>query len=110
MEGIVNVVIFKKGKHYDGIRPIISEHTENDGHILRKDVDIVHYLDDTGSGVHQLTHGNVRILSMNICGLSNWKLVDDVLGLHFKSFDIILLQETWSTEGDEFSLEGYEYS
>ena len=108
-EGIVNVVIFKKGKHYDGIRPIISEHTENDGHILRKDVDIVHYLDDAGSGVHQLIHGNVRILSMNICGLSNWKLVDDVLGLHFKSFDIILLQETWSTEGDEFSLGGYDY-
>ena len=32
---------------------------------------------------------------------------DDVLGTHFKKFDIILLQETWSAAGDEFNLDGY---
>ena len=36
-----------------------------------------------------------------------WKLADDVLGTHFKKFDIILLQETWSAIRDEFSLDGY---
>ena len=46
---------------------------------------------------------------MNICGLCEWKLSDDVLGTHFKKFDIILLQETWSAAGDEFHLDGYTF-
>ena len=44
---------------------------------------------------------------MNICGLSEWKLADEILGIHFKRYDIILLQETWAAEGDEFYLDDY---
>ena len=46
---------------------------------------------------------------MNICGLYEWKLADDVVGAHLKKYDIILLQETWSAEGDVFYLNGYKY-
>ena len=44
---------------------------------------------------------------MNICGLCEWKLADDVLGTQFKKFDIIPLQEMWSAAGDDFCLDGY---
>ena len=46
---------------------------------------------------------------MNVCGLSDWKLAGGILGSHFKRFDIILLQEAWSADGDEFNLNGYEF-
>ena len=46
---------------------------------------------------------------MNVCALSDWKLADGILGSHFKRFDIILLQEAWSADGDEFNLNGYEF-
>ena len=52
---------------------------------------------------------HVKILSMNICGLYQWKLADDGLGAQLKKYDIVLLQETWSAEGDVFYLDGYTY-
>ena len=45
---------------------------------------------------------------MNICGLYEWKLTD-VLGAHLKKYEITLLQETWSAEGDVFYRDDYTY-
>ena len=104
-----NVVIYKKGKHYDGIQPDVSEHTKNDCHSLREDAAVAQCRDKAATGVNGSMRGSVKILSMNICGISDWKLADDIFGLQFKRFDIILLQETWSAEGDDFCLEGYEF-
>ena len=52
---------------------------------------------------------HVKVLSMNICGLSKWKFDDDVLWNHFKNSDIIILPETWSAEGDNFCLSVYTF-
>ena len=90
-----NIVIWKVGKHYDGMKSIYPPRSlcGSDKGNLASCEDIKH----------------VKVLSMNICGLSQWKLDDDVLGNHFKNYDIILLQETWSAEGDNFYLSGYTF-
>ena len=100
------IVIWKYDKHYDAIKPICAH-----GDIIHNSESVFadfppcDMVDTRGKRVSNDTH--VKILSMNICGLCEWKLADDVLGTHFKKFDIILFQETWSAAGDEFSLDGY---
>ena len=103
-----NVVIYKKGEHYDGIKPTFSEY-EHECHRLENMIYVTHSRDNVVPDLNGSMHESVRILSMNVCGLSDWKLGDGILGSHFKRFDIILLQETWSAEGDEFNLNGYEF-
>ena len=44
----------------------------------------------------------LNICSWNINGLTQTKLSDDILGKFLTKFDIILLSETWSSEGDNF--------
>ena len=56
-----------------------------------------------------LSNSHVKLISMSVCGLSDWKLSDEILGAYFNLHDIILLQETWTSSGDVFSLNGYEY-
>ena len=104
-----NVVIYEKGEHYDGIKPIISEYKKHEYRNLSNMSDAALCRDSMASNLNGSTRESVRVLSMNVCGLSDWKLADDILGSHFKQYDIILLQETWSAEGDEFYLEGYEF-
>ena len=58
-----------------------------------------------GGDMYVISDMHVKILPMNICGLCEWKLSDDVLCTHVKKFDIILLQETWSA--DEYYLDDY---
>ena len=55
---------------------------------------VTHSWDNMVPDLNGSMHESVRILSMNVCGLSDWKLADGILGSHFKRFDIILLQET----------------
>ena len=47
---------------------------------------------DTLEGCINIKH--VKILSINMCGLYEWNLADDVLDAHLKKYEIILLQET----------------
>ena len=56
-----------------------------------------------------LTNESLRILFWNINGLSQDKLHDDILGKLCKTYDIILLAETWSKGQDDFALNGFHY-
>ena len=49
------------------------------------------------------------IKELNIHGLSQDKLSDDILGAMLKGYGIILLSETWTSDHDGFVLEGFEY-
>ena len=52
---------------------------------------------------------SLKIVTWNVKGLSQDKLNDNILGKLFKNYDIIMLSETWSTDQDDFSLDGYFY-
>ena len=100
------VIIHKYAKHYDGIRP-----TRNPVNLqvcrTTDKIGVVNQDDNSDSDIRCTNVNHVKILSMNICGLYDWKLEDGLLGSHFKKHDVILLQETWSNEGEEFHLDGY---
>ena len=57
--------------------------------------------------LNEVTRNHIELLPLNVCGLSNSKLDGDIFGSYFKKYDIILLQETWSAEGDDYLLDGY---
>ena len=65
--------------------------------------------DGLGSGTSQRELSGVKICSWNINGLTQAKLSPDILGDFLARFDIILLCETWASQGDEFELEGYKF-
>ena len=90
-----DIVIWKAGKHCDGVKSIHPP-----GSLCGSDK-------GNFASCEDIKH--MKVLWMNICGLSQWKLDDDVLGNHFKNDDIILLQETWSAEKDNFCLSGYTF-
>ena len=98
-----NVMIYKVDSHYGGIKPV-PIYIENN---RRKavDNDISEY--EIISELNEITGNHIELLSLNVCGLSKWKLDDDIFGSYFKKYDTILLQETWSAEGDEYLLDGY---
>ena len=49
---------------------------------------------------------DLRVVTWNINGLTQYELHDNILGKFLKGFDIILLSDTWKSEQDEFTLEG----
>ena len=49
----------------------------------------------------------VKIHSWNICGLTDAKLCDDILGEFFKGFDFIFMTETWAYDIDNYNIDGY---
>ena len=51
----------------------------------------------------------VNIISWNVNGLTQDKLNKDILGSLFKDYDIILLSETWASDQDDYTLEGFKY-
>ena len=55
------------------------------------------------------TSRTLQIVFWNINGLNQDKLSDMILGKLLKNYDIILLCETWASENDDFTLEGYDY-
>ena len=52
---------------------------------------------------------SLNIVTWNINGLSQDKLGDNILGSMLKRYDIIMLSETWSSDQDDFFLDGYFY-
>ena len=46
-------------------------------------------------------------LIWNVNGLSPYKMQDSVLGDFFKRFDLILLSETWTSNQDNYEMDGY---
>ena len=102
------VIIWKCHEHYDGIKPIHA-HSDSSYHFVDESilVGIPSGENKSVSNKCAIDDMHLSILSMNICGLQRWKLADDVLGTNFKKYDVILLQETWTTFGDEFCLDGY---
>ena len=65
--------------------------------------------DGLGSGTSQCELSGIKIYSWNINGLTQAKLSPYILGDFLTRFDIILLCETWASQGDEFELEGYKF-
>ena len=51
----------------------------------------------------------INIISWNINGLTQDKLDDALLGSFLKKYDVILLNETWASEEDDYTLEGFVY-
>ena len=52
---------------------------------------------------------NLKICSWNIHGLDKFKLSDNVLCNYFKEFQLIMLNETWSSGTDGFHLDGFTF-
>ena len=123
----VCVFIYKVGDHYDAVYPISYNHllipeiarnvqcsqlckqpqvveisTHNDISTLRDKIEI-------NSDKINAPDNDLRLVTWNINGLTQYKLHDNILGNFLKGFDIILLSETWTSEHDEFSLEGFEF-
>ena len=93
------VISWKRDKHYDGIKPVNRRgNIQHRPELLLPKNPPSDKEDNSDICVISVMH--VKILSMNICGLCEWKLSEDVLGTHLKKIDIILLQETWSAAGD----------
>ena len=57
--------------------------------------------------VQRFTKRELKFCSWNICGLTEAKLYDDILGEFFKSFDFIFLTETWAYDIDNYNIDGY---
>ena len=51
----------------------------------------------------------INIISCYINGLSQGKLDDALLGSFLKSYDVILLNETWASDLDDYALDGFVY-
>ena len=56
---------------------------------------------------HIRTGREIKFCSWNICGLTTYKLHDDILGRFLKQYDIVLLTETWAKTNDNLGLENY---
>ena len=89
--------------NYDGIKTIAHDFIDNSP-----------YHESIGAKVYpdnddNLSNSHVKLISVNRCGLSNWKLSNEILGACFKLYDIILLQETCTSSGDVISLNVHEY-
>ena len=50
---------------------------------------------------------SVKVCFWNVNGLSPYKMQDSVLGDFFKRFDLILLSETWTSNQDNYEMDGY---
>ena len=57
--------------------------------------------------VHRFVKRELKFCSWNICGLTEAKLYDEILGNFFKSFDFIFLTETCACDIDNYNIEGY---
>ena len=105
-----HIYVYKNADHYDGIsRKNTTGHKcqrigKNQNVKMSNNPRV-----SSPSGSYPGITNDLSILSMNIAGLTNWKLSDEVLSGYFKSFDIILLQETWAAMEDDFNIAGYEY-
>ena len=73
--------------------------------ILRTEGPIARTLVQTSSDADNC----LTICCWNINGLSDDKLMDDVLGNKLKIYDFILLLETWARKCDLFEIEGYDF-
>ena len=51
----------------------------------------------------------INIICWNINGLSQEKLNDALLGVFLKNYDVILLNETWASDVDDYILDGFVY-
>ena len=101
------IVIWKYDKHYDAIKPICAH-----GDIIQNFESVFADFpprDMVGTRGKLVINDTCKNFVNEYIWFMwiEWKLADDVLGTHFKKFDIILLQETWSAIRDEFSLDGY---
>ena len=51
----------------------------------------------------------LKVCCWKVQGLTNEKLSQMILGEFLQQFDILLCNETWTAEGDNFDLDGYLY-
>ena len=56
-----------------------------------------------------LEKSSLKICTWNIHGLDDFKLSRDILGKYLTTFDIIMLNETWSSGNADFNLDGYTF-
>ena len=57
--------------------------------------------------VYRFVKRESKFCSWNICGLTEAKLYDEILGNFFKSFDFIFLTATRACDTDDYNIEGY---
>ena len=93
---------YSSGDNVNKILPDQSSHTHSSA-IKRHERADMHGPDYTNP------NRALNICSWNINGPTQTNLSDDVLGKFLTKFDIILLSETWSSEGDNFELCGYTF-
>ena len=120
------LLVYKFDDHYDGLAPISYNQaygTNNfrisNGPRPKVYSDIHnHYYDENDIWTRNLsnektdpqkTKTTIKIISWNIHGLNEEKLSQCIVGCFLKRFDIILLTETWSTAGQSYGLDGFQY-
>ena len=101
------VCVYKYGDHYDALMKCIADNTANEVAIdSSQQLGPIHPSDMPGGNVHSKS---IDICFWNINGLTQNKLDDYLLGKFLKSYDIILIAETWAEKDDEFYLNGFTY-
>ena len=106
------VFIFKIAKHYDAVVPVSRNHGVQ---LISPKPSRVH--NDTGGiSMSQVNRqrsdsdaGVLRLISWNINGLMQCKLFDDILVKFLRTYDIILLCETWTSADDDITSDGFEF-
>ena len=93
------VLVFKRGKHYDGMVHVNGENINEtiETSVPQSDENCMR---DTRC---------LKIIVWNINGLSQSVLDERIVGSLFLKYDIIMLCETWANDDAEFFLNGYEY-
>ena len=99
----INIFVLKIGDHFDGIKTI--NHNCIGTPPYRESMGAKMLLTNNDN----LSNSHVNLISMNVCGLSDCKPSDEILGACFKQYDIIILQETWTSGDDVVNLNWYEY-
>ena len=64
-------------------------------------------LENKETNRYELT--SLKIVTWNLNSVSQDKLNDNIRGKLFKTYDIIMLSKTWSSDQDDFALDGYFY-
>ena len=110
----INLFLYKTDEHYDALIPKIVQN--NSAHTP---LDEPRYCCRHDNGMHSIKTNvhecpamirkryNLRICFWNVYGLSNDFLDHDICGKFLKTYDIILMCETWTDAEDHFELDGF---
>ena len=117
------LLVYKYGDHYDGLAPIGQNPANGNNNLMTsrpRAYPVIQNYCYNGNDIGdqnlsnqetsaQKTESTIKIISWNIHGLNEEKLSQSIIGGFLKTFDTVLLTETWSIAGQSYGLTGFQY-